>query len=297
MKKLKSRGKSLNTFGVSVYGKFGFRFVDFVYVFDVFQTQRAERDCVNNYRSDQSHTNKVINEYRAIKDLNSHLVELRELLSLRGRLETEVLSAVKSANAANTLSNRGRSKSQENFAAQTMSSTIRYREAISRERFDVTESHEALVNRLINIEKAKQVADAFPSSKSCSAVPEMLKRLDEMKKVVRQEKLRRRVSRKKSKVPEPIIQTVDAPEQLPKKPYLMRKTTPSLPKPPRSHQPLNSVPRRDSTKDISWRDDHSICENVDHDDEVIEAERRDPLKMTERKRAQLAALKLKQNRL
>lgn len=228
--------------------------------------------------------------------LGTRLTELRGLLSIRDHLHRDVSTALSNSRTADHVGAMGRSEAEAKFSAHTMSSTSRHRSAMTR-----VESEVDLIRRLVNVEKAKQMAATipqhFPIEEGSSNIGELLLRLDDMKRIVKHEKLRHSSRRVPLMKYATISQHIPPVKAFTQKPQLLKTLIRSTSTSSRTNARTVPPPIVESA---TWFQEESENKENDvdsNDEHVIEAERMNPLKLTERKRAQLAAIKLKRNRL
>lgn len=199
------------------------------------------------------------------------------------------------------------SNEQDKLARRAVSSMTRYRKAIDSRNHDRGAAEGDLIDRLINVEKAKQLTETLvvptnPKNKT-DISSSILQRLDETKQAIKREKLRH--GQLKAIPQRNIIQ--EASTAKPKRSPAIKKsiTQSNVDGPPsnRISEPTSISAKSSSRRSLSgpkqsWEGGFKTASTEDSlpiepDENVIVAERRDPLSATERKRTILAALKLK----
>jgi hypothetical protein len=200
------------------------------------------------------------------------------------------------------------SKEQDKLARGAVSSMSRHRSALSTRKSERETADQVLIDRLISVEKAKQLSEtltvpANPRNRT-DISSNILRRLDETKQAIKREKLRH-LSRCTARPNYNVL-----PDAYPDKPRQTRTVTKSAVHPKidvshpnpvsesKSARLMSSNRRSQSGSRQSWEGGLKTASTEDFspiepDENVIVAERRDPLSTTERKRAILAALKLK----
>ena len=222
--------------------------------------------------------------------MSRSLSRLKTLLELREKVHREIQSGLKTASdlTKNFIPEAIANEAQRSRA--TTMTTTRHRGALSRHRFDQAVSEDEAVQRLIDVERAKQISEHTRTVRVHNPSV-ILSRLDETKKAIKREKLRHSDKRMRSPVPQPskLVLPGSKPKQ-PIRPCIKYpKSTPSL-----------STTTQPSSSDLGTLRkfiDHlrrkEIPEESSHDENVIVAERRNCLDQKQQTRAALAALKLK----
>jgi len=226
-------------------------------------------------------------------------MELNQLLSIRYRLNDN-LNQRQAGEITDCIEN-GRLYEQSRLESFAMKSSIRALSHGRSGRSPPFQTEAEFFNKLIMTEKATQLVNSSgdlcnPPYDSVNATS-ILKRLDATKAVIRQEKLRYNFHLPRSASEQRTTSTrisesapTRRPSRAPSKPVVMHmRKTPSPSVSP-------DMTLTSSLTNTSIPESKNYEEATRDETNIIEVERRDPLKTTERRRAALAALKLKRSR-
>lgn len=276
----------------------------------------SEKENAEIFRQMQNEASAMKAREEKLRSIEDALDVLKALLERRERIAGEAGSGHRAAEELNILNRQRTEDIDEKQQLSTTKQLIRLRKSRETLRLSFEEDEAKLVNRLIQVEKARQLAETAVTShrgnKSTSSVDDRvvsaLERMDERLRErhrKQENSIRKRpVRRSNSPLSTLVVQDTSAPVKRP-----VRRTTktrvPKLRPPGQVSSDLSLVRKSIESIRRSWEVDigsfRSNIQQIENDDELpvscdfIARESRDALSVLERKRAVLAALKLKPN--